>query len=99
MTSRVAEQGVYSGVSSERTIALHEAISRIALALTAAKTPDDVVSVVLSEGPAALGVQRIALWRLENGWLVMQRPLWGFPDKDEIVVRGHLESAASIACV
>jgi signal transduction histidine kinase/ActR/RegA family two-component response regulator len=99
MTSRGAEQGVYSGVSSERATALHEAISRIALALTAAKTPDDVASVVLSGGPAALGVQRIALWRIEDGWLVLQRPRSCFPDKDDIVGRVELQSSASIAGV
>jgi signal transduction histidine kinase len=51
---------------------LCEGLQSICMALTAAKTEDDVWRIVLDDGLAKMHLLNIAFWRLQNGWLVMQ---------------------------
>jgi len=51
---------------------LRRALQSICVALTTAQTEADVHRILLEEGAAAMRPSNAALWRLQDGWLVLQ---------------------------
>ena len=55
------------------TARLCETLQGVCIALAAAKTEADVERVLLDEGASALRLLNVGFWRLDEGWLVLQK--------------------------